>query len=312
MVAWLRATGGRRRGLHLASQNLSLTNRLVNGMKPLTRPFQRDGIGLTAEYWGDPSCGPAPAILLHGGGQTRHSWGRTAARLHAAGRPVVALDARGHGDSQWDPQGDYSIDAFSDDLLALLGDLARPAALIGASLGGTTSLIVAGEHPDLVTALVLVDVVIDVEPAGVKRIQDFMSANPEGFGSLEEVHRAITAYNPLRKRPLNLDSLRKNVRRGSNGRWYWHWDPALLGTSDEPISRLTRDRLTQAAAGIAMPTLIVRGGRSDVVSDAGLAETRRLIPHAQVADVSAAGHMVAGDDNDVFGAALERFLSDLP
>jgi pimeloyl-ACP methyl ester carboxylesterase len=288
-----------------------LTNRLVNEMSPQTRPFRRDGVGLTAEYWGDPQSGPAPAVLLHGGGQTRHSWGRTAERLYGGGRSAVLLDARGHGDSDWDPRGDYSIDAFADDLLALLDALGRPAVLIGASLGGITSLITAGQRPDLVAALVLVDVVIDVEPEGVKQIQDFMAANPEGFGSLEEVHEAIATYNPLRKRPLSPDSLRKNVRLAADGRWYWHWDPAILGTVEEPIRRLDRERLVQAATSLTVPTLIIRGGRSNVVGDAGLATTLQLIPHAQLADVSTAGHMVAGDDNDLFGDALERFLGAL-
>ena len=267
---------------------------------------------MAAEYWGEAGGDRAPAVLLHGGGQTRHSWGRTGQRLAGQGRAVVALDARGHGESDWDPEGDYSIGAFTGDLVALLEILGRPAILIGASLGGIASLIVAGENPELVTALVMVDVVIEVEAEGVKRIQDFMSANPNGFGSLEDVHDAITAYNPLRRRPLNFESLRKNVRLADDGRWYWHWDPAVLGSSEEPIHRLDRERLKRAASALSIPTLIVRGGRSDVVTEAGLADMLRLVPHAHVADVAAAGHMVAGDDNDLFGNALEQFLHDLP
>ncbi len=252
-----------------------------------------------------------PVLLLHGGGQTRHSWGATAARLAASGREVITMDARGHGDSDWDPAGDYSMDAFASDVEVVSAMLDRPPVLIGASLGGTAALLAAGEHPGLASALVLVDVVVALEPAGVARILAFLSAHPDGFASLEEVADAIAAYNPLRRRPRNLDGLRKNVRRGEDGRWHWHWDPAFVQIDDEPQRRVGRERLRAAAARIEVPTLIVRGAQSEVVSEAGLAHMRRLIPHAQTADVQEAGHMVAGDDNDVFVARLEGFLGEV-
>jgi non-heme chloroperoxidase len=275
---------------------------------PQTFQFGTGGPKLTGERWqGAGRHGPT-VVLLHGGGQTRHSWGRTAARLAAAGRTAVALDARGHGDSEWDPGEDYSLDAFAADLVAFLETLDRPAVLVGASLGGITSLIVSAERPDLVVGLVLVDVVVEVEFKGVDRIREFMTANPDGFASLDEVADAIAAYNPLRKRPTNLDGLGKNVRRGADGRWRWHWDPAFMRIGDEPQRKIDPPRLARAAAQIKIPTLIVRGAQSDVVSDAGLADMLRRIPTAEVAAVPAAGHMVAGDDNDVFASALETFL----
>jgi non-heme chloroperoxidase len=255
---------------------------------------------------GEP--GRPVVVLLHGGGQTRHSWDRTADRLSRAGWPVLALDARGHGDSDRSPDGDYSLEPFAADLLAVLDGLERPPVLVGASLGGITALVVAGEHPGLVAALVLVDVVVDIEPAGVERIRDFMTAHPDGFARLEDAAAAISAYNPHRPPPRNLDGLRKNLRLGEDGRWRWHWDPAFMRIDDEPQRRFDRERLRAAAAALDLPVLIVRGGRSDVVSDAGLAKMRALVPRAEVADVAAAGHMVAGDDNDVFADRLEAFL----
>lgn len=282
---------------------------------PRLSSFPADRVTLAVECLpaaADATAGRTPVVLLHGGGQTRHSWGRTAARLTAAGRPVIAYDARGHGESTWDPAEDYTLDAFVGDLRALLEWLGRPAILVGASLGGITSLTVAGENPELVAGLVMVDVVIEVEPAGVDRIQSFMTANPNGFADLEEVADAIAAYNPNRPRPKSLDGLRKNVRQGADGRWRWHWDPAVVRIEDEPTRQIDPDRLRRAAARVTAPTLLVRGGRSDVVSDAGLADMRRRLPDAELADVGAAGHMVAGDDNDVFGAALESFLERLP
>jgi pimeloyl-ACP methyl ester carboxylesterase len=274
------------------------------------QPFRFDAglVQIAGERWAGGDRGRSPVLLLHGGGQTRHSWGRTAERIATGGRTAIALDARGHGDSQWDPAEDYSLDAFAADLVAFLQSLDRPAVLVGASLGGITAVTVAGEHPELARGLVLVDVVIEVEPAGVKRIRDFMTAHADGFSSLEEVADAIAVYNPQRKRPRTLDGLRKNVRLGHDGRWRWHWDPAFMRIDDEPRRLVRPARLRAAAAEVHVPTLIVRGAQSDVVSDAGLADMLRRIPHAEVADVAAAGHMVAGDDNDVFAAALEQFL----
>jgi pimeloyl-ACP methyl ester carboxylesterase len=272
--------------------------------------FRFDGVGvrLAGERWAGDGPG-AVVLLLHGGGQTRHSWKRTAERLAASGRTSVAFDARGHGDSDWHPAHDYTLDGFVDDLIKYVSTLPRPPALVGASLGGITSLIAAGEHPGLASALVLVDVVVRIEPKGVVRIREFMNASPEGFSSLEEVADAIAAYNPFRRRPRSLDGLRKNVRQHADGRWYWHWDPAFMRIDDEPQRHIDRERLRAAASRLTIPTLIVRGARSDIVSEAGLADMLQLVPHAQTADVQAAGHMVAGDDNDIFAARLEAFLN---
>jgi pimeloyl-ACP methyl ester carboxylesterase len=274
--------------------------------------FHFDGLGvrLTGERWeGDEQH--AVVVLLHGGGQTRHSWKRTAERLAASGRTAVLLDARGHGDSDWHPAHDYALDGFVGDLIGYVVTLEHPPVLVGASLGGITALIAAGEHPGLACGLVLVDVVVRVELKGVARIRDFMAATPEGFASLEEVADAIAAYNPLRPRPRNLDGLRKNVRQRADGRWYWHWDPAFMRIDDEPQRRIDPERLRVAASHLDIPTLIVRGAQSDVVSDEGLADMLQLVPHAQAVGVQAAGHMVAGDDNDVFAARLDAFLTQV-
>ncbi len=272
--------------------------------------FDGRGVRLAGERWEGDQKGPV-VLLLHGGGQTRHSWKRTAERLAELGRTCVALDARGHGDSGWHPTQDYSLDGFVGDLIAFIAPLDRAPVLVGASLGGITALIVAGEHPSLVSGLVLVDVVVRVEPKGVARIRDFMAASSEGFSTLQEVADAIAAYNPMRPRPRTLDGLRKNVRQHADGRWYWHWDPAFMRIDDEPQRRISPERLRVAASQLTIPTLIVRGAQSDVVSDSGLADTLRLIPHAETVEVQAAGHMVAGDDNDVFAGRLEAFLMQI-
>lgn len=282
-------------------------------MSAAPQPFHFDAgpVRLAGDRWDGDGAGRATTILLHGGGQTRHSWRRTAQRLADAGRPVVALDARGHGDSDWHPDHDYALDGFVDDLVRFVATLDQPPVLVGASLGGMTSLAAIGRQPDLARGLVLVDVVVQVEPAGVDRIRGFMTAHRDGFGSLDEVADAIAAYNPLRPRPRKLDGLRKNVRLHDDGRWYWHWDPAFMRIDDEPQRHVDPDDLRAAAARVTIPTLIVRGLQSDVVSDEGMADALRRMPTARAAEVAAAGHMVAGDDNDVFASTLEAFLTEL-
>jgi pimeloyl-ACP methyl ester carboxylesterase len=277
---------------------------------PESFQFNSDGVQIAGDRW--PGAGPGQVVvLLHGGGQTRHSWDRTAERLAAQGSTVLTLDARGHGDSDWAPDRGYSIDDFVGDLLTFVATLDQTPVLVGASLGGITSLVAAGEHPGLARGLVLVDVVVSIEREGVNRIRAFLTAHHDGFGSLQDVAAAIEAYNPGRRRSRNLDGLRKNVRQRDDGRWYWHWDPAFISNDDEPQRRTDRQRLRQAASAITIPTLIVRGLQSDVVSDAGIADMQRLIPGAQIVEVPQAGHMVAGDDNDVFATRLTGFLASL-
>ncbi len=267
--------------------------------------YQGAGVRLAGDLY---PGGQPTVMLLHGGGQTRHSWAKTAQRLSDHGHAALALDLRGHGESDWAPDGDYALDAFVADILAIIDTLEEPPILVGASLGGMTSLLLAGEHPEKAAALVLVDIVVRAEPAGVKRILDFMAAHQDGFATLDDAADAIAAYTPNRSRSRNHEGLKKNLRLRENGRWYWHWDPEFLRIEDESHRRVDPERMEAAAASVTIPTLIVRGARSDVVSDQALDHMRSLVPHAEVIDVKAAGHMVAGDDNDVFAERLEDFV----
>lgn len=272
------------------------------------------GLQLAVDIAG-PEAG-APVVLLHGGGQTRHAWGRAFRRLAEAGYRVLSYDARGHGESAWHPEGDYGTDALIGDLRAVIATLDAPPALVGASMGGITSLATIGEAEQPVArALVLVDVAPHIEPAGVARIRDFMTGHPEGFANLDEAVDAVAAYNPSRPRPKDPSGLMKNLRTGDDGRLYWHWDPKIISERfDEHAAYLEtfETRMTAAARNIRVPTLLVRGGASDVVSPEGARKLRELIPHARVEDIAAAGHMVAGDRNDAFNDVILDFLAELP
>jgi epoxide hydrolase-like predicted phosphatase len=266
-----------------------------------------DGIVLVGEAHGDPTA--PPVVMLHGGGQTRYAWGGTAAALAAAGRCVVNMDLRGHGDSGWARDGDYSLEAFVRDLALVARELPHPPAVVGASLGGLAALLAAGEiAPDLVSALVLVDIAPRMDPVGVDRIVDFMTGNPDGFATLEEAADAVAGYMPHRPRPKDLRGLQKNLRFGQDGRWRWHWDPAFITGKQRPGATRDPERLERAAARLNIPVLLVRGRMSDIVSEAGAQAFLDIVPHARFVDVSDAGHMVAGDKNDAFTDALVEFV----
>ncbi|MFF1553017.1 alpha/beta fold hydrolase [Rhodococcus erythropolis] len=243
-------------------------------------------------------------LLLHGGGQTRHSWDRTAARLSQCGWHTVTLDARGHGDSEWAPE--YSAELFAEDLQIVLENLGGRTVVVGASLGGRTGLIVAGEGSDQMAGLVLVDITHRVDRLGQRRIRDFLDAAPAGFASLDDASRAIAAFRGERRQPRTSSGLRKNLRLRDNGRWYWHWDPAFVNYADNSHNS-DEHGLAALAARIALPTLIVRGSRSEIVPPEAVDELLALVPGSVAVEVDA-GHMIAGDDNGPFALHLENFL----
>jgi pimeloyl-ACP methyl ester carboxylesterase len=276
------------------------------------------GFYVAADAWGDPTH--KPVLLLHGGGQTRHSWGDTAKLLAEAGWYAISLDARGHGDSDWSPEGHYGIEYLANDLRAVAAQLPQKPALVGASMGGMTALIAEGERPDnmesICTAIVLVDIAPRTEQKGIERIFAFMSGNQHGFASLDEAAEAVAAYLPHRSRPSDHNRLEKNLRlrQGPTGesRYFWHWDPKMLALwrqNTGPDSTIrNEERLYRAARALTVPTLIVRGGMSDVVSDKVVAEFLDAVPHVQSVSVADAGHMVAGDSNHAFTRAVIEFL----
>ncbi len=256
-------------------------------------------------------------ILLHGAGQTRYSWRKAGQRLAQAGWWAVALDTRGHGDSDWPANGDYSIDTLVADLLSVVQHLGHNGdhkpVLIGASLGGICGMLAEGERATVFSSMVLVDITPRIDNAGVARIIEFMTRHQDGFDSIEQASKAVAAYQSHRSRDQaaaktgNSEGLKKNLRLADDGRYYWHWDPRLMqhiGTIEERFYIRQRD----AAANLKLPVLLVRGQQSDIVSHESVDEFLQLVPHAEFQDIANAAHMVAGDNNDIFARSVLEFI----
>ncbi|MGV0747957.1 alpha/beta fold hydrolase [Mycolicibacter heraklionensis] len=270
-------------------------------------------VRIIADRHGDPDA--RAVVFLHGGGQTRRSWGRAAAAVAERGWQAVTVDLRGHGESDWASEGDYRLVSFAADVHEVLRTLPPDPVLVGASLGGCTAMLLSGElAPGAASAVVLVDIVPNMDAAGAQRVQAFMAENMEsGFDSLDEVADAIAAYNPHRPRPADLGGLTTNLRRRGD-RWYWHWDPQFINGPEHqgPMEIHDVERLNAAVQTIldgGVPMLLVRGQLSDLVSAANAEEFLARFPQVEFVDVAGAGHMVAGDRNDIFADAILGFLA---
>ncbi len=263
-----------------------------------------DGVRLSLRYYGDDR---APCILMaHGFGQTQYAWEDTGRRLAAAGWQAVSYDARGHGESDRSPSGEYDFEQFVEDFRRVCASLPNLPVVIGASMGGLIALLAHSEKPKVdLKSLVLVDIAPRWDERGVAAMLAFMRQNPQGFESLEEATEAVRAFLPHRRSTssVNID---RNLRQGADGRWYWHWDPAMLALAEK--SSNLQSRLQSASRRLKLPTLLISGGVSELIGAEHSREFLKLAPHAEHIEVPEAGHMVVGDSNDRFLTAISPFL----
>ncbi|MGO9223528.1 alpha/beta fold hydrolase [Mycobacterium sp.] len=268
-----------------------------------------NGITLVADEWngGADTAGHPTILMLHGGGQNRFSWKNTGQILADEGFHVIAMDSRGHGDSDRAPGADYAVETLTADVMHVLDAIGRPVMIIGASMGGLTGILAAHRAgPDKVSQLVLVDVVPRFEKGGSARIREFMMGNIDGFDTLEQAADAVAAYLPYRTKPRSPEGLKKNLRL-RDGRWYWHWDPAFMTKpGDDP--ELRTEKFEHAAASLTIPVLLIRGKLSDVVSREGVQHFLTTVPNAEFVELPDAGHTAAGDDNDAFTEVVVNFV----
>ena len=263
--------------------------------------------GLRFHYldWG--RAGLPPLVCLHGITQTAHSWDEVAPAL-ARTHHVRALDQRGHGDSAWAADGDYGIDTQSGDVEAFLAQTgAAPAILVALSMGGLSAMTLAARAPDLVRALVVVDIAPEVQRQGVEHIRSFVEVN-DNLDSFEMFVARAHAFNPRRSLENIRSRLRHNLKQLPNGRWTWKYDPALRNPA-----RISADPglLWERVQAIRCPTLVVRGGESDILAPETAARLAGIVG-AEVRTVPGASHSVMGDNPEGFLAAVEPFLASLP
>jgi pimeloyl-ACP methyl ester carboxylesterase len=255
--------------------------------------------------WG-PASAP-PLVFLHGITGHARTWDDEA-RLLAGRYRALALDQRGHGDSDPAPDGDYSDAALLGDLTAFVDTLALPrVTLVALSLGGRVAINFAGRHPGRVERLVVVDIGPEIAPAGRARVGTLMATAPERFESLDAVVAHMRANAPLYTEPMLRHRAQHAVRPLAGGGFTWKYDRALRDAIREGRMRTPTDLWPQWRA-IACPTLLVRGAMSDVLSD----ETaKRMVDESSVARlvvVPGAGHTVPGDQPEAFQSLLREFL----
>ncbi len=271
------------------------------------RDFSVGEIRLRADELGPDDA--QPVLFLHGSGQTRHAWRRAVIAVAERGYRGVSLDLRGHGDSGWSPDRRYSLDRFVDDIAQVCADIGQRPVLVGASLGGMIGMGLLGRPQPPINGLVLVDIVPRVPDDGSEHVRDFMDAAPHGFASLEEAAEAVSRYLPHRARPRDSGGLAKNLRRKEDGRFYWHWDPNLMVQFE---GRENQDAVAERHFALLdatdIPLMLIRGGLSRIVTQEGAEEFTRRVPAAEVVQVDAADHMVAGDSNRLFNQSVLDFL----
>ncbi|MFQ5666921.1 MAG: alpha/beta fold hydrolase [Candidatus Binatia bacterium] len=273
---------------------------------PVARDHQVTARGLRFHYveWG---MAPAPPLVcLHGITQTAHSWDEVAAALAAEYR-VLSLDQRGHGDSDWASDGDYTRQTQAADLDAIADVLGLARfVLAGMSMGGINAITFTARHPERVTALIIVDVSPEVQAHGVEHIRRFIQASDE-LDDFEEFVQRAHQFNPRR----SLDNIRSrlsyNLKQLPNGKWTWKYDKALR-SPDRGFQASALLNLWDDVRAIHCPTLIIKGGESDILSAESAAKLRAAIPGSCLTVVPNAGHSVMGDNPHGFVAAVRDFL----
>lgn len=275
----------------------------------LEHDVQAGDIKLHYQEWGSES---APVILmLHGFGLSGHMFDEFAERAQSRYR-LIALDQRGHGDSEWAKDGDYSRDAFVRDLEHVRDALGLDRfVLMGHSMGGLNAVAYTAKHPEHVRALILVDVGPEASREGVDNIRRFVQGPDEL--EFEEFVQLAHRFNPRRSLENIRQRMRHRLRQTESGKWTWKFDKRFRDPN-APLrigSDLSNDQVWQLFRSINVPTLLVRGAESDVLTQEVAERTVREMPKARLVVVPGAGHSVPGDNPDAFTEAVLAFLDEV-
>jgi pimeloyl-ACP methyl ester carboxylesterase len=284
----------------------------IGGLKPATMSLPEDRhviIGSMRFHYLDWGGSGQALLFLHGGGLNAHTWDMVCAMLRDRYR-CIALDQRGHGDSEWSPVVDYGVESQARDVEGFIQQmrLERPV-LVGQSMGGLNSLAYAAQHSKEMKGLVVVDVGPEINPAGTQRIREFASTpeleSPEAF-----LERAVK-FNPLRNPAVLKRSLHYNLRQTPAGKWALKHDQRRASEEAGRLAAAQRERLAQQIPQISCPVLIVRGALSDVLTDAAAEKFARSLRQGRWVKVEKAGHNLQGDNPAGLLEVLESFLKEL-
>ena len=272
-------------------------------VEPLGKEVVANGLRFHYLDWGTE--GKQTILFLHGALQQGHSWDFVALPL-CVDYHVLALDARGHGDSQWALDGDYSLDAHEQDLDSFVEALGlEPFILVGHSMGGRNSYVFASRHPEKVKALAIVDTGPQLNSEGEGRIRQFREL-PDELDSYQEFAVRVQEYTG-RSLEQTLGALRYSIRQGPDGKWSWKYDKLLRSPTYRPGS-WPAEKLWDCVSNIRCPTLVIRGSNSDIFAPETMERMLQVLPRGTGAVVPKAGHLVAGDNPADFLEALRPLL----
>jgi esterase len=252
-------------------------------------------------------------VFLHGGALNAHTWDLVSLALRD-NYHCVALDQRGHGDTDWahvDDSGnaDYSMEAQLGDTKGFADHLGLDKfILVGMSLGAINSLAFAVNHPERLSHLVIIDAGPEMRRPGSSRIRDFVQGVQETV-TIEAIIEKALEFNPRRDPKILRRSLMHALRQQPDGTWKWKYDTRRFQALDQEKQRAARAALADGLSRITCPTLIVRGGESDVFHEEDGIRLAQRLPDGKFVTVPRAGHTVQGDNPKDLVAELRRFLT---
>jgi pimeloyl-ACP methyl ester carboxylesterase len=264
-----------------------------------------DSDGLRLHYFTFGPEGGEPVLFLHGGGLTAHTWDAVLSRLRGGYR-CIALDMRGHGESDWTADGRYLLEDYVRDVRVLIARLGiEGCSVVGMSLGGQVALSAAAHGVEF-RSLTLVDIGPTADREGGAGIRRFTGTHR--YASFAEALDAAAQFNPDRSRESLAASLRRNMIEDADHSWSWKWDPRRY----DDLEHRTRQAaaLWEAVPRLTLPVLVVRGEQSKVFTAAEHERLVRALPHGSGVVVPRAGHTVQGDNPDDLAAELDRFLGE--
>ena len=283
--------------------------KFTNENAPQDKFVNANGMRFHYLEWGNPDN--PPMLLLHGFAQTCHSWDFVALGFSDNYR-VIVLDQRGHGDSDWASDGDYSPETQQEDISGVVNELGLDNfVLMGLSMGGRNSFTYAANNSGKVKALVVVDAAPQNMQQGTQNIRSFVQQDDE-LDSVDAFVERVLQYNPRRDPQQVRGSILHNLKELPSGKWTWKYDRALrspgrrMGSDAE-----TEKRLWGYIESLQCPTLLVRGGASDIVAMDTADRMHKAIPNSRIATIEGAGHLVMGDSPSGFQAAVTEFLASL-